>query len=421
MVLNNEEISLNREKELIDNISDWLKEKEKINQLVSKTKSRSKNSKKLIMEHLGASIEDFNNWEWQLNNRFTTLKDLDFFFHFSDDNKKKLMQVAQKYRFSITPYYLSLINPTDDYDPLKKMSVVSADELIDGGEQDPMKEAQTNPRGVITRRYPDKLVLNVTNACAMHCRHCQRRRKFGVKDSDAPARDIDASIKYISEKTEIRDVLITGGDPFTLSDNKIEEIIGRIRGIPHVKIIRIGTRIPVTMPQRITPELISILRKYSPIYINTQFNHPIEITEESAYACSLLDDKGIYLGNQMVFLNGVNNNKYIVNFLNQELLYMGVRPYYIHHPQRITGTSHFYISIEEGLSIMKYLKGVGITSGLAIPEYILNAPNGLGKMRLPESIIEKTSNELITGTWEGKIIKYSLPDLFQNTPTVIDG
>ena len=420
--MTDKEISQKRERELKEEILPWLKAKADIDIIVAQNKSRFEKSKLLISDYFTSNGKEFNfeDWKWQLKNRFTTIEELDFFFRFSDQKKEELKQVTYKYRFSITPYYLALINPENDADPLKKMSLVSSDELIEGGNPDPMQEAQTNPCGIITRRYPDRLILNITNTCAMHCRQCQRRRKFGDKDKIASPDDVKISIDYINQNPEIRDVLITGGDPLTLSDNYIDNLLGKIRRISHVDIIRIGTRVPVTMPQRITPELISILERYSPLYINTQFNHPVEITEESTSACSLLANSGIILGNQMVFLKGINDNKYIVKYLNQKLLQIRVRPYYIHHPQRIMGTSHFYVPIEEGLSIMKYLKGNGITSGFAIPAYILNAPKGLGKMRLPDAIVEITEDNLLTETWEGKRIKYNLPDVFYNNPIIIN-
>lgn len=222
-------------------------------------------------------------------------------------------------------------------------------------------------------------------------------------------RDIDESVSYIKENTEIRDVLVTGGDPLTLSDEFLDELLRKLRAISHVQIIRIGTRIPVTMPQRITPALVDILKKYHPLYINTQFNHPSEITKESRRACNLLADNGIPLGNQMVLLRGINDDKYVVRLLNEELLRIRVRPYYIFHPKKVTGTHHFYVPVDDGLSIMEYLRGN--SSGMAIPTYIINAPGGLGKIPiLPNYIVEKTPDKILFKTWEGKIIEYSEGD-----------
>ena len=269
-----------------------------------------------------------------------------------------------------------------------------------------MNESNNNPAGTITRRYPDRVILNVTNSCAAFCRHCQRRRNIGEKDIYINEASLEESFEYIKSHPEIRDVLITGGDPLTLSDSCIENILIKIRSIETVEIIRIGTRIPVTLPQRITSELITILKKYGPIYMNTQFNHPSEITEESSKACLDLAENGIVLGNQMVFLKNINTDYYTLQLLNQLLLKIKVRPYYIFHPKDVIGTKHFSISIAEGIRIHEQLRGN--TSGLAIPTYILNSEQGLGKIALNKDILKNINPDetVILETWEGnKIIK----------------
>jgi lysine 2,3-aminomutase len=235
---------------------------------------------------------------------------------------------------------------------------------------DPMQEELTSPAGTITRRYPDRLIINATSECGSYCRFCQRRRYIGCRFGMASPREINESVEYIKENKEIRDVLVTGGDPLTLRDDDLEWILSKLRSIPHVEIIRIGTRAPVTLPMRITSELCQMLKKYHPLYINTHFNHPMEVCEDSKRAAEKLAEAGIPLGNQMVLLNGINNVKDIVKCLNQTLLKIRIRPYYIFHPKAVKGTSHFKCSIDEGIEIMEYLRGY--TSGLAIPYYIVN-------------------------------------------------
>ena len=253
----------------------------------------------------------------------------------------------------------------------------------------------------MTRRYPDRLIIKVTNLCGMYCRFCQRRRLIGECDTHAPRENLKKAIGYVREHDEIRDVLITGGDAFLLSDSTIEWILSELRSIEHVEIIRFGTRTPVTLPQRITDNLVKILSKYHPVYVNTHFNCPREITEESKAACDKLADAGIPLGNQMVLLNGVNNDPFVVRKLNQSLLRLRVKPYYIFHPKTVKGTSHFWVRIEEGIEIMESLRGR--TSGLAIPTYIVNAPKGFGKTPiLPNYLSYIGSEKAVFRNWEGR-------------------
>ena len=313
-------------------------------------------------------------------------------------------EISRKFRWATTPYYLSLMDYEDMSYPINMMALPSAAENDENGELDPMSEEYTNPAPCITRRYPNRLIINVTSSCAMFCRHCQRRRRIGECDRIESEEKISAAIEYIRNTREIRDVLITGGDPLMLPDEMLENIIKQVRAIPHVEIIRLGTRLPVTMPQRITPELCNMLSKYHPFFINTQFNHPGELTEDAVRACERIANAGIPIGNQMVFLKGINNDKYIVQLLNEGLLKARVRPYYIFHPKQVLGTKHFEITVEEGLKIMKYLRGH--TSGLAIPQYILNAPHGLGKIPLLPKYIEESDGEHVKlTTWEGKEVE----------------
>ena len=370
-----------------------------------KIKTASSNQKEIIMKLLNATSSDWNDWHWQLKNRINSPEQLKRIFNLSEIETEEIRKVNSKYRFSITPYYLSLIRSFEDTDPIYLQSIPQDKELLGIGELDPTNENGTNPVGVIIRRYPDRVILNLTNCCATFCRHCQRRRNIGKIDKCASNQDIKDSIEYIKNHPEIRDVLITGGDPLTLEDEFIDQILYQIRNIKTVEIIRIGTRMPVTLPQRITVNLINILKKYSPVFVNTQFNHPNEITSESIAACETLSKNGIIIGNQMVFLKGINDDYYTLQLLNQFLLKSYVRPYYIFHPKNVIGTHHFSISIERGLEIYEKLRGN--TSRLAIPTYVYSASNGLGKISLSSDILKNvdSNNNYILKTWENKEIK----------------
>ena len=398
-------ISLKRAGELHDEIADFLEFKERfLTETAEKRDIISKKHKQELMEYYGASKEDWDDWHWQLKNRISSVSVLNKFMKLSDSQIKVIENISRKYRWATTPYYLSLMDYEDMDYPINMMAIPQAAEENDEGGLDPMAEEYTNPAPCITRRYPNRLIINVTSSCAMFCRHCQRRRRIGECDRVESEENIRAAIEYIRNTPEIRDVLITGGDPLMLPDEMLEDIIKQVRAISHVEIIRIGTRLPVTMPQRITDGLADMLKRYHPLFINTQFNHPGELTEDAVRACWRLSDAGIPLGNQMVFLRGINNDKYIVQLLNEGLLKARVRPYYIFHPKQVKGTKHFEISVEEGLKIMKYLRGH--TSGLAIPQYILNAPKGRGKIPLlPNYIRESDEEHVKLLTWEDEEVE----------------
>jgi len=359
-----------------------------------------------ILRHFAATLEDWNSWKWQIKNRISTVEELKNFVELSSEELQEIKAVEEKYRWSISPYFLSLINPKDKSCPIRKQSIPQVRELeANGGEPDPMNEELTNPAGVITRRYPDRLIIKLTNICGMFCRHCQRRREIGEVDQHVDSQIIEESIQYIRDNEEIRDVLLTGGDPLTLETGSLEEVIRKLRSIPHVEIIRIGSRMPVTVPQRVTENLCDMLAEYHPIYLNTQVNHPKELTEEVFAACKLLSRAGIPLGNQAVLLRGINNDPHVMKCLNQELLQARIKPYYIFHAKQVIGTSHFQTSVDDGIEIMEKLRGY--TSGMAIPQYIINAPGGLGKTPVsPEYVISRGRDHVTIRTWENKVINY---------------
>ncbi len=362
--------------------------------------------KQKIRKKLGATEEQWQDYKWQMSNRFTDASDISDIIGLSEEEVENINSIGETYRYAISPYYLSLIDPEDEHCPIKRQSVPAVSELDDYGDLDPMDEEGWTPEDLITRRYPDRLIIKVTNICGMYCRFCQRRRMIGEHDTHEIKEKLQEAIHYIRNNEEIRDVLITGGDAFLLSDATIDWLLSELRKIKHVEIIRFGTRTPVTLPQRITDSLINILKKYHPIYVNTHFNSPKEITNESKKACEMLANAGIPLGNQMVLLNGINNDKFVIRKLNQELLKIRVKPYYIFHPKTVKGTSHFWVTIEEGLEIIESLRGR--TSGLAIPTYIVNGPKGLGKTPiLPNYLSYIGKDKAVFRNWEGKTFEIS--------------
>lgn len=398
-VINNKE----RFEKLKETIQDYLDVKDTIKTGIE-DEEKIEFQKKKILSYFGATESDWENYKWQLKNRIASAEKLKDLLNLDEKETEKIAQVGKVYRFAISPYYLSLIDPSDPHCPIKKQSVPSSLELIEKGELDPMDEEHTSPTKIITQRYPDRLIIKVTNICGMFCRFCQRRRLIGETDTHASLDDIKDAIDYVEQNPNIRDVLITGGDALMLSDEVLEWILRSLRQIPHVEIIRIGTRAPVTLPQRITKDLVDMLKKYHPIYINTHFNHPREITKDSKRACEMLADGGIPLGNQMVLLNGVNNDKYVVRKLNQQLLKIRVKPYYIFHPKRVKGTSHFWVTIEEGMEIIESLRGR--TSGMAVPTYIINAPKGKGKTPIvPNYLLYFGKDKVVFRNWEGEIFE----------------
>ncbi len=401
----NRETALKRAEELKNSIKDYLNKSSEIQTGLNLKEKINKNRTK-IMNKMQATDDEWNNWKWQLDNRITTISELKKLVNISDKMLKKIEEVENKYRWAISPYFLSLIDPDDPDCVIKKQALPSSLELQDfGGKLDPMEEESTNPAGTITRRYPDRLIIKLTNICGMFCRHCQRRREIGETDQHHSQEKINESIEYIKKNQEIRDVLLTGGDPLTLTNSQLEKTLKKLKDIEHVEIIRIGSRMPITVPQRITDELCNMLEKYHPLYINIQVNHPKDLTEEAYQAINKISKAGIPIGNQAVLLKGINDNPHIMKKLNQELLKARVKPYYIFQAKNVKGTRHFQTSVNTGIEIMENLRGY--TSGLAIPTYIINAPGGLGKTPInPIYNISQGRDYIKIRTWEGKIIDY---------------
>lgn len=397
-------ISLSRADELKSKIEDYIEARPHIPVGLKMSEAINERKEK-IKQALGATEKDWNNWQWQMMNRISSPEVLNKILRMDNNAFTEIKDVEKVFAWAVSPYYCTLMDENNPRCPIKRICIPMAEELEDTvGSMDPMQEALTNPAGTITRRYPDRVIINVTSECGSYCRFCQRRRHIGCSYGMISRDKIKESVEYVGNNKEIRDVLVTGGDPLTLKNHELEWILASLRAIPHVEIIRLGTRIPVTLPMRIDSRLCKILKKHHPIYVNTHFNHPVEICEESKKAVERLVDSGIPVGNQMVLLNGVNNDKHIVKCLNQELLKIRIKPYYIFHPKSIKGTAHFKCSLDEGLEIMEYLRGY--TSGLAIPYYIVNANGGLGKIPiLPKYIISKEEDHYVLRTWEGRFVK----------------
>lgn len=321
-----------------------------------------------------------------------------------DIDKSRIREIIKKYPMRINSYYLSLIKEKDD--PIWKQCIPDKRELMDmHGVEDPLCEETSSPIPGLIHRYPDRVLLLISNQCAMFCRFCTRKRKVGDPFKRITKEQIMKGIDYIKMHTEVKDVILSGGDPLLLRDNLIEFVLKELRKIPHLKIIRIGTRVPCTLPQRITPELCEILKKYHPLYINVHFNHPREITEEAKKACEMLADTGIPLGNQCVLLKGVNDKPEVMMELVQKLLEIRVKPYYIYQADLVKGTEHFKTKIKVGLDIIKSIRG--FTSGMAVPHFVVDLPGGGGKVPLlPEYLIENKDGKITFTNYENKIFTY---------------
>ncbi len=315
-----------------------------------------------------------------------------------------LKAVVARYPMRVSKYYFDLIEEVDD--PIWKQCIPSPLELQDPhGSDDPLNEEGDSPTQGLIHRYPDRVLMCVSNSCAMYCRFCTRKRQVGKPTVNLSTQVLLEQIKYVEKNPGIRDVLLSGGDPLMLPDEKIKFLLKRLRAIPHVEILRIGSRVPCTLPQRITPELCNILKEHHPLYVNVHFNHPREITEESERACGLLADSGIPLGNQSVLLRGVNDNPEVMKSLVHKLLRVRVKPYYLFQMDLVKGTYHFRTRVETGLKIIQSL--VGYTSGFAVPRYVIDAPGGGGKVPVqPDHLLSVQEDKVVLRNYEGKVYTY---------------
>jgi len=357
------------------------------------------------------SEEEWNDWKWQIRNRITDVDTLKQVINLTPEEENGIRNSLKTLRMAITPYYASLMDPDNPKCPIRRQAVPTIKELeVKPWDMvDPLHEDDDSPVPGLTHRYPDRVLLLVTDMCAMYCRHCTRRRFAGQHDRARTKQEIDAAIEYIRETPQVRDVLLSGGDALLAGIDMLEYILKELRKIKHVEIIRIGSRAPVVIPQIVTKELTDMLKKYHPIWLNTHFNHPKEITPESSRACEMLADAGIPLGNQSVLLRGVNDSPYIMMELVHQLVKIRVRPYYLYQCDLSQGISHFRTSIGTGLRIIESL--IGHTSGFCVPTYVVDAPAGGGKIRLmPEYLISYSDKTAILRNYEGVIVAYHEPE-----------
>ncbi len=353
---------------------------------------------------------DWNDWKWHFRNRITSVDELARFISLSAEEQTQLKMVTAKYPISITPYYLSLIDIGNRQDPVRKQAMPCIEEITMGtlGSEDPLEEKRDSVVPGLVHRYPDRVLMVLTDICPMFCRHCTRKREWHHGGWVRTNEQIEPMLDYIRHHEEIRDVIISGGDPLTLSTERLESVISRIRQIEHVDIIRIGTRFPVVLPQRIDEELCNMLSKYGPIWLNTHFNHYREITPESAKACDRLLRAGVPVNNQCVLMRGINDDVETQKKLCQGLLKIKVRPYYLFQCDEVQGTEHLRTPVETGLKIIQGLRG--FTSGLAIPHFVIDLPEGGGKVPLqPDYVLAKTGAEMIIRNYAGHIFRYRNP------------
>ena len=373
-----------------------------------------------IIDEIGQEgHRNWYDWRWQVKH---CVKDIDTFenllnMKLPEYTRESFKKTVEKFPMSITPYYLSLINVDDiENDPVFKQSFPSINEMIirSSDMSDPLHEDEDSPVPGVTHRYPDRVLLLVSNMCAMYCRHCTRKRRVGDQDI-IPGRDeISKAIEYIRNSPQVRDVLLSGGDPFLLSTDYLDWILTELDSIDHVEVVRIGTRTPVVLPYRITDNLVQMLKKHHPVWINTHFNHPRELTYSSKRALRKLADAGIPLGNQSVLLAGVNDCPRIMRSLVHKLVANRVRPYYLYQCDLSEGLSHFRTPVGKGIEILESL--IGHTSGFCVPTYVIDAPGGGGKIPvMPNYLISWSTNKVVLRNYEGVITSYKEPDSYEPT------
>lgn len=354
--------------------------------------------------------EQWDSWEWQVKNRITKVEELKKVINLTEEEERGIEKALETLRMGITPYYAALMDPDDPHCPVRMQAVPTVSELhkSESDMDDPLHEDVDSPVPGLTHRYPDRVLLLITDMCSMYCRHCTRRRFAGQNDTGLPVDRIDAAIDYIRNTPQVRDVLLSGGDCLLVSDSRLEYIISKLREIPHVEIVRLGSRTPVVMPQRITDDLVNMLKKYHPIWLNTHFNHPKEITPEAKKALAKMADAGIPLGNQSVLLRGINDCIHVMKDLVHALVKERVRPYYLYQCDLSMGIEHFRTTVSKGIEIIEGLRGH--TSGYAVPAFVVDAPGGGGKIPVnPQYVISQGTGKVVLRNYEGVITTYSEP------------
>ena len=360
------------------------------------------------------SEREWNDWRWQLRHRITTLEQLKEILNLVPEEIEGIKHSKGRLALAVTPYFVSLMDPVNPNCPIRRQAIPRVEELhlSKNDMVDPCGEDKDSPVPGLVHRYPDRVLLLVTDQCATYCRYCTRRRLVGSNERPITQGNFEEVLKYLKSHKKVRDVLLSGGDPLLLENERLEEILSRLRAIPHIELLRIGTRAPVTLPQRITVGLVRMLKKFHPLMISIHFTHPKEISDAVKRACSELADGGIPLGSQTVLLKGINDKPYIIKKLVQELLKIRVRPYYIYQCDLATGTEHFRTSVATGIQIIEKLRGH--TTGYAIPTYVVDAPGGGGKIPIePVYMISRGKGKVVLRNYEGKTFEYPEPNIIE--------
>jgi lysine 2,3-aminomutase len=360
------------------------------------------------------SEREWNDWRWQLRHRITTYEQLKEILELTSEEIEGIKHSKGRLALAVTPYFASLMDPFNPNCPIRRQAIPRVEEIhLSKNEMvDPLGEDKHSPVPGLVHRYPDRVLLLVTDQCAVYCRYCTRRRLVGSHERSITQGNFEEVLKYLKSHRKVRDVLLSGGDPLLLENERLEEILSRLRALPHIELLRIGTRVPVTLPQRITGGLVRMLKKYHPLMISIHFTHPKEITDAVKRACNELADGGIPLGSQTVLLKGINDKPYIMKKLVQELLKIRVRPYYIYQCDLVMGTEHFRTSVATGIQIIEKLRGH--TTGYAVPTYVVDAPGGGGKIPLqPDYVVSRGRGKIILRNYEGKIFEYSEPNIIE--------
>ncbi len=363
--------------------------------------------------YLDVPEEKWNDWRWQMANRLNSVEDFEKILKLTESEKKAL-STDGLFRVDITPYFASLINPDDVDDPIRKQVIPTADEILPftGMMEDSLAEDRHSPVPGLVHRYPDRVLMLVTTQCASYCRYCTRSRIVGDPSATFSKSEFELQLEYLRKTPQVRDVLLSGGDPLTLAPKVLEQLLSSLREIPHIEIIRIGSRVPVFMPQRVTDELCDMLQKYHPLWMNIHVNHPNEISKELEVACDKLTRAGIPLGNQSVLLAGVNDCVHIQRRLVQDLVQIRVRPYYLYQCDLVEGAGHFRTPVAKGIEIIEGLRGH--TSGFAVPTYVVDAPGGGGKIPvMPNYLISASDHKIVLRNYEGLITTYEEPSEYK--------
>jgi len=357
-----------------------------------------------------ATQEEWDDWRWQLKHRVTRAEQLKLILNLSPEEIEAIAASKGRMATAITPYFAKLMDRNDSKCPIRRQAIPTMEEfhVSPADLLDPCAEDENSPVHSLVHRYPDRVLLLITDKCAVYCRYCTRRRLVGESEKCITEEELDQAIGYIQSTKKIRDVLISGGDPLLLEDDHLERIVAKVRKIPHVEIVRIGTRVPVTLPQRVTPELVAMLKKYHPLWMSIHFSHPKEITKEVRKACAMLSEAGIPLGSQTVLLRGINDRPVVMKRLMHELLKTRVRPYYIYQCDLAMGTEHFRTPIAVGINIIEKLRGH--TTGYAVPSFVIDAPGGGGKIPVgPTYLISQDKGKMVLRNYQGKVFEYQEP------------